>query len=224
LTGEGLVTSLTKGRRLSAELIQDAEEAIAVGQTLWQPRAVYDWFDVRGIEGETLHLAARDGTGREATLHIGPKADLLAAAERVLASVSTIGPALEQRVHELGAAREGMKSYMLDTVGVLAVGAVGTAIRHMAEESAAQLGWGLSPSLAPGSLVGWSVRGQRELCSLLPLDSISVQLNSQCVLMPQKSASGLIGLGPGYGSTHVGSVCKYCAISDTCWRRREDHS
>ncbi len=97
-------------------------------------------------------------------------------------------------------------------------------MRCLAEETAAGLGWGVSPSLSPGSLVGWSQRGQRDLCALLQLDDIGVRLNEYCVLEPHKSASGLIGLGPGYESARVGSVCKYCALQKTCWRRREDPS
>ena len=92
------------------------------------------------------------------------------------------------------------------------------------EETAADMGWGVSPSLSPGSLVGWSLRGQRELCGLLPLESIGVELNTHCVLEPHKSTSGIIGLGPGYETNKVGSACKYCALQNTCWRRRRDPS
>jgi hypothetical protein len=155
---------------------------------------------------------------------VGRKAHLLADAERVLISVCTIGPALEQHVHELNTAREGLRAYMLDSAGVVALGAVGEAVRCLAEETAAEQGWGVSPSLSPGSLVGWNLRGQRELCALLPMGSVGVRLNSHYVLEPHKSTSAVIGLGPGYDTTQVGSVCKYCALAKTCWRRREDPS
>ena len=117
-----------------------------------------------------------------------------------------------------------MAAYMLDSAGVVALGAVGEALRCLVEETAAELGWGVSPSLSPGSLVGWSLRDQRALCGLLPLEKIGVHLNRSCVLEPHKSASGLVGLGPDYGTTRVGSVCKYCALQKTCWRRREEPS
>jgi len=64
------------------------------------------------------------------------------------------------------------------------------------------------------------VQGQRELCALLPLSDIGVRLNQHCMLEPQKSASGVIGLGRGYESYKVGSVCRYCAWKGNCWRRR----
>lgn len=232
LTGEQIVAALGRGQ-VRPHLVQDANDAIALGRTLWQPRAVYDWFDVHSVDGERVTLvspAKPDGQGASgsaalrAVLHIGPKADLLCQAERVLVSVLTIGPYLGQRVDELQAERESLKAYMLDSTGVMALGAVAESIRCLAEETAANLGWGLSPALAPGSLVGWSLRGQKELCALLPLDSIGVHLNDHFVLQPQKTASSLIGMGPSYEKAHVGSVCKYCALADSCWRRREERS
>jgi hypothetical protein len=205
-------------------LLRDAEAAINLGKTLWQPRVVYDWFQVQGVEGENVVLL----TGNQATptkiLHVGRKASLLADAQRVLVSVCTIGPALEERVQALNSAREGLQAYMLDSAGVAALGAVGEAVRCLAEEAASEAGWGVSPSLSPGSLVGWPLQGQRELCALLPVDAIGVRLNSHYVLEPHKSVSAVVGLGPGYDAARVGSVCKYCALAKTCWRRREDPS
>lgn len=213
-------------RRVRPELVRDAEKAIALGRSLWQPMALYDWFNVETVTGEHVQLSGNSIHKFQppVALRIGPKADLLAGAERLLVSVGTIGPALEQRVHELQAGGDGLLSYLLDSAGVLALGAVSEAVRCLAEETAAELGWGVSPSLAPGSLVGWPLTGQRELCALLPLDQIGVRLNAYCVLEPHKSSSTLIGLGPGYDTAHVGSICKYCALQDTCWRRREDPS
>lgn len=219
LTAEEIIAG-PKNRRINPALLRDAEEAIAVGQTLWQPQAIYEWIDVRQVEGERVILSP--STGAEAVLHVGPKADLLAPAERVLISLITIGPALEQRVNELQSSGEHMKAYLLDSAGVVALGAAGGALRCLVEDTARELGWGVSPSLSPGSLVGWSLRGQRELCALLPLEEIGIRLSEQCVLEPHKSASGLVGLGPGYELAHVGSVCKFCALQKTCWRRRED--
>ena len=196
-------------------MIAVAEEAIALGQTLFAPVAIYDEFEVRGVTGERVELAA-DSAG----LTVGPKADLLDPAQRVLVVVYTIGPALEARVGELYGEGEPLLSYMLDCAGVMALGMVGERLRRLAEEEAAERGWGVGPSLSPGGLVGWPVQGQRELCALLPLADIGVKLNQYCVLEPHKSVSMVIGLGTGYRSHEVGSVCDYCALRDTCWRRR----
>jgi len=209
-----LAQYLGRRRSFSPSILRSVQQAIALGQELFAPAAVYDEFPVRGIEGETLILS--EGV----QLDIGPRIDLLYPAEHVLIAVDTIGPALEKRVEELQASREVLEAYMLDSVGVVALSAVGEALRKAAEQRAVELGWGVSAALAPGSLVGWRLQGQRDLCALLPLEAIGVRLSDSCVLKPHKSASMLIGLGPGYESSQVGSVCRFCSLADNCWRQR----
>jgi hypothetical protein len=207
------------GRRSEARnaaLMQAAREAVALGQSLVEPAAVYDEFAVHQVVGEEVLL---DGWGR---LRVGPKADLLAPASRVMVAVYTIGPALERRVTELSKSGEGLLAYLLDSAGVMALGAVGESLRQQVEQRAAESGWGVSPALSPGSLVGWPVQGQRDVCALLPLEAIGVRLNAQYVLKPHKSVSMVVGLGAGYPSSHVGSVCQYCSLADRCWRRRKE--
>ena len=218
LTVEELLAAQGRNERQPG-LVATAEEAIALGDTLFAPAVVYDEFEVRGLVGERVEL-----TMDSASLTVGPKAHLLDPAKRLLVAVYTIGPALEARVGELYRMGEPLLSYMLDCVGVMALGMVGERMRDLAEERAAGRGWGVSPALSPGGLVGWSVQGQRELCALLPLADIGVQLNKYCVLQPHKSVSMVIGLGPGYESHEVGSVCHYCVLRDTCWRRRESEA
>lgn len=221
LTADQVIASRGE-RRKSPRLLSGAAEAIALGETLWQPQIVYDWFDVKTVEDEYVRLATPNIPDRESTLHIGPKAYLLDSAQRVAISVATIGPALERRVHELQSTGQVLQAYLLDSAGVVALGAAGEAARCLVEEAAAELGWGVGAYLSPGSLVGWRLQGQRTLCALLPVDSIGVRLSKHHVLEPHKSASGLVGIGPGYETTTVGSVCKYCALKNTCWRRRKD--
>ncbi len=235
LDPEEILTAQFMGRRrsFSPPMLSSAQRAIDMSQQLVVPAAVYDEFLVLDIEGEEVVLAgAPSEPSSPATtppaaaeigrLRVGPKVDLLRSAERVLVSVDTIGPALGKRVDELHASGAVLDAYMLDCVGVMALGAVGEALRKSAEQRAAELGWGVGAALSPGSLVGWSTRGQRDLCALLPLEAIRVHLNDQCVLRPLKSGSMLIGLGPDYKSSRVGSICRYCSAAETCWRRRRD--
>ncbi len=206
-------------------MVAAAKEALAVSQELVTPAAVYDEFLVRDVTGEQVTLrTSRSGEAEIRKLAVGPKADLLAPANQVIVAVYTIGPALERQAYELDAAGEPLLAWMLDSVGVLALGAVGEAVRSKVEAQASELGWGVSPALSPGSLVGWPVQGQRQLCALLPLERIGVHLSKYCVLEPHKSVSMVIGLGPGYESNHVGSVCQYCSLANSCCRRRGDET
>jgi len=191
-----------------------AREAVSRLHALVAPALLYEVFPTEGVKGEELYLAG----GHVVT--VGPHADLLAPAREVVVAVYTIGSCLEEAVEELFEEGESLLAFMLDSAGVMALGKIGEVVFHLAEERAASLGWGVSPSLAPGSLEGWPVSGQKELCALLPLGRIGVRLNEYCVLIPHKSSSVLIGLGPGYKEHAVGSICRFCCLADVCWRRR----
>ena len=224
LTAEELL-SAQRSQSNQPGLVAAAEQAIRLGDSLVSPAVVYDEFEVGSSEGERVSVAPLYPSSLDPLhLTLGPKANLLAPARRLLVAVYTIGPALEARVGELARDRESLQSYLLDCVGVMALGAIGERVRGLAGDVATARAWGVSPALSPGSLVGWSLQGQRELCSLLPIADIGVRLNDYCVLEPHKSVSLVIGVGPGYESHEVGSVCLYCALKDSCWRRHRNEA
>jgi hypothetical protein len=189
-----------------------ARWAIAEAQRLAEPAAVWDLLPVLQMDGERARVG-------KAWLHLGPHADLLASASQALVSVGTIGPALEAEARRLVQEGNFLEGFMLDSAGVLALAAVGDSLSRLAETLAAQREWGVSLALAPGSLVGWPVHDQKALCSLLDLAAIGVILNSSQVLVPHKSASRLVGLGPDYTARQVESACRFCPQRETCWRR-----
>ncbi len=211
---------LNRGRE-NKTVILELEKALEKAAGLWAPQGLYETVEVLALEGETIRI--RSGwDNREAALRIGPKADLMAPASRAVVSVSTIGPALEREVARLNKADQMLEGYFLDSVGVIALGEVGRAVRTRVEAMAKEQGLGVGPSMAPGSLVGWPTSGQKDLLSFLDLKAVGVELNSSFVLQPAKSASGFIGMGRDYPSQRVGSVCRYCSLAPTCWRRKED--
>jgi len=241
LTPDEIVQAQQSRRRTPRDttaMVRAAAEAIEMAGPLYAPAIVYAEFEIQQVDDERVRLVDLAGFALRLSpkglgnlpgfalslslkgLTVGPHADLLAPATRLLAAVYTLGPALEAQVEQLNRSGDMLAAYWLDTAGVMALGRVGQAVRCLAEERATAQRWGVSAALSPGSLVGWPLQGQRELCALLPLAEIGVRLNSRCVLEPHKSVSLVIGLGPGYDTGHVGSVCHLCALRDSCWRRK----
>ncbi len=218
--GIPLAISLDELLRVSRDAVNQpairaaAEWAIARALELAEPAGVYRWVPVERLDGGVLILEGGHA------LHIGEKADLLQPSQEVLVFAETIGPWLEEEVQACFREGRALEGYLLDCAGVLALACAGNYFRRMAEEEAARRGWGVSLFTAPGSLAGWSLHGQRELCALLDLEAIGVTLSPSCVLQPGKSASGLIGIGPGFRDRKVASPCRFCQIAETCWRRR----
>ena len=106
----------------------------------------------------------------------------------------------------------------------MALAKVGKALRTLAEREAGQRKWGIGPTLSPGHLTGWHLSDQINLCPMLSLDEIDVHLNEQGVLIPLKSVSGVIGIGPQYKSKKVALVCRFCTYSTTCQWYQDDAS
>jgi hypothetical protein len=202
-------------------LHKEVAQAVEMAREWVRPASVFAWGCVSRPDADTLQL---EWQGRDlvSDLHLGPHADLMADAAMALVSVTTIGPELDAHARRLHQAGKTLPAYLLDCVGVIALGQAGQVLRRMAEERAAAQAWGVGPSLGPGSLAGWDLKEQPDLCAGLDLDAIGVRLNASGVLVPHKSASGLIGLGPDYRSPRVGSVCRFCMLSKSCWRAEHD--
>ncbi|GBC62260.1 hypothetical protein DENIS_3229 [Desulfonema ishimotonii] len=222
LTPREVMASLSQGKRDPSWMIEPAEKAVEMARDLWEPLIIYDWLRVDGVDGENVNVAS-DNPGHSVSLHMGPHAGLTEKAEMALVSINSIGEKLDEKVRELNQSGETLLGYLLDSVGVMALSKVGDAASALAEKEAEERGWGVGARLSPGSLVGWPVEGQHQLCGLLPMEKAGLELNSGGIIIPFKSASGFIGMGPEYKSAKVGSVCKFCMHKETCWRRKKNH-
>ena len=152
-------------------------------------------------------------------LTIGPHADLLAQAHECLVAVMTIGPEIPAEATRLMSGGDMLRGFMLQAAGDVVLGAAGAPLAEIAQQAVAERQWGLSLAVAPGSLVGWSLTQQSALCGLLETASIGVSVTSGGALHPAKSASLLVGLGPGYRSRELHRACGFCHLRPTCLYR-----
>ena len=186
--------------------------AIEEARQLIGPALVYEWLAVETLDDRHVQVGG-------VRFDVGRHADLMAPAREAFVSIFTIGPQLEERARELGAAGRALDGYVLGEAGVFAVGTVGRQAQRIAEGEAARLGWGVGAEMAPGQLAGWDIKEQKLLCGLLDISSIGLQVSDTGMLIPQKSASMMVGIGPGYSSRQVCSPCDYCSNQETCrWR------
>jgi hypothetical protein len=194
------------------ELREVAGWAVREAQALIAPALSYRWLPVVALGDKRVKVG-------EAGLNLGRHAGLLDEAVEAIVGVATIGPALEERAREISAQGRALDGFVLGEVGVFAVGLLARRLHGMAEEEAARRGWGVGAELAPGQLAGWDIAEQRLICGLLDLESIGVRVTPSGLLVPQKSVSIMVGIGPGYQSAEVRSPCEYCERGGTCrWR------
>jgi hypothetical protein len=186
-----------------------ASEALAAAVGLISPALVYDWFPI----GDRDHRKAEVGG---VSFALGRHADLLGPARLAFVAGVTIGALLEARSRDLQASGKALDSFMLDAAGVFAVGMLILRARSVVEQDAAGRGWGVGAELAPGQLSGWAIAEQILVGRLLDLESIGVRVTESGMLVPQKSASIMVGTGPDYESAEVRSPCGFCDLGETC--------
>jgi hypothetical protein len=186
-----------------------ARQAVERAAALVAPALVYDLFQVGVRSGRKAEVGG-------AVFDLGKHADLLAGAELAFAAVLTIGPRLEDEARELQASGKALDSFLLGEAGVFVIGKLIAGAHELVEKEAAGHGWGVGAELAPGQLAGWAIDEQKLLCGLLDVASIGVRVTESGMLVPQKSASMMVGMGPDYESTEVRSPCEFCDLGESC--------
>jgi len=202
------------------EVLAILRDAFIEAQRIFKPRWLYREFPVASTNGSGVRL--QDGS--ELVIQELPERWGTIAALGL--GVCTIGDALESRIETLFAAREFPLAYMLDSLGSVAVEALGEALhRQLCEDRLAQ-GLKVTPRESPG-YARWPIEDQQKIFALLPSDTVGVQLNPYCIMTPRKSISFAVGIGRDAIMGTSGSPCRSCDMRDCAYRRaprRQPHA
>jgi hypothetical protein len=188
---------------------EGARHALAGAASLIAPAMAYDWYPLGALDRHTAEVGG-------VIFRLGRHAELLGPACSAFVAVVTIGRELESSSRELQASGRALDAFLLDAAGVFVVGKLIAMAHSIVEKDAAERGWGVGAELAPGQLSGWDIAEQKLVGRLLDLEAIGVRVTESGMLVPQKSASIMVGIGPDYESSEVRSPCEYCDISDSC--------
>ena len=194
-------------------LIKSTEEAIQRGSPLLKPRVLYEQYKVKNFTHERLELVPRSSIPGKYNLSGPIIAQHLSRADTVVLMVCTIGSEIDDAVSKLFQT-EPLLALALDGFGSAAVEMLAIIACNIFEEQAKASGLHTSIPLNPG-MIGWSVEmGQSQIFSLLDGEEIQVSLTDSWMMLPNKSLSQIIGIGPDLSSE--GSSCEYCSIQDIC--------
>ncbi len=192
------------------EVLAIRDEALREARSVLRPRYAFRTFPVAAVSAEAVELA---GGARLAIAGAGRR---WGAIREVGLGVCTIGEELERRVETLLAQREFPVAFMLDSAGWVAVEALAAALGNWICSRLLADGIRATPRLSPGN-TGWDIWDQRVLFDLLPARTIGVRINEYCVMIPGKSLSFGMGLGPDVrvDQTHK---CRRCDLEGCAYR------
>lgn len=140
--------------------------------------------------------------------------DALREGDRFAVIVSTAGEEVDRLLHELRS-RDIAKAFVADTIASeIAEATQRTAIEEL--ERNAREGEQLSNPYSPG-YCGWALTEQKKLFALFDEAPCGVRLNDSCLMLPIKSISSVIAMGPRVVKAPYG--CAICTKTD-CYKKR----
>ena len=143
-------------------------------------------------------------------------ANVMENAHKIVIFTLTIGDPLEGITSQL--AEDGLmnQASVLDAIGSSAAEKVADSFQNRIKDMAISQGMDISRRFSPG-YCDWDVSQQKVLFEALDGDQAGIRLTDSFLMIPRKSISGIIGIGP-FGEMNY-NPCKTCEKS-TCVGRR----
>jgi len=176
---------------------------------LLKPAVAYDIHTITGADSQQLSLEG------STVLHGSALTRILSAARELAVLVCTVGSRLEDIVTDYFSDNEPLRGLLLDGLGSAAVDAVVQEGCELIMREASYRGYQASSPLSPGG-PGFPLSEQWALFKLVPAAEIGVSLTSAGLMIPRKSVSMVIGIGPQMTTWSKAETCARCNLSETC--------
>ncbi len=176
---------------------------------LLEPVFAYEIYPIARMATDQVSLEGNKAVQGSLLPSIFPEAKELAV------MVCTIGPGLEKQVTEYSKSGETFRGMLLDGIGSAAVDMLTQeACRFMADKASSR-GYQTSSPINPG-MPGLPITEQWNLLELANASEIGVSLTSSGIMVPRKSTSMVIGMGPQMKRWTQAEVCARCNLRETC--------
>ncbi len=164
------------------------------------------------LDDDTLHIGGK-------VLHVGRIiARQLRGSEQYVLFTASAGMEFEKLQHTLESEGDMVKCYLADCMGSIIAEKAADRMEVALQQAIAPQGWKHTNRFSPG-YCGWHVREQPDLFSLFPTPHpCGIHLTDSCLMIPIKSVSGVIGIGP-----NVRKLEYSCGLCDykNCYKRRK---
>ena len=129
--------------------------------------------------------------------------------------VCTSGEAFEAFQQQLKADGDMVRVFIADALGSVIAEKCADRMEEHLQQSIDKLGWHHTNRFSPG-YCGWHVSQQQRLFPLFEGHTCGVRLTESSLMVPIKSVSGIIGLGPAV--RHLDYTCGLCNFQQ-CYKR-----
>jgi hypothetical protein len=193
------------------ELITELLAEVAKERFL-EPAVAYEYYPITAMDADRISL--KGGKTIEAPLLPATFPE----AKELIVLVGTIGPGLEKRVTEYSKGGKALRGMVLDGIGTAAVDRLIPGAMALIAAEVASRGYEIGSPINPG-MPGFPMTEQWSLLKLVPSKEIGISLSSSGVLIPRKSTSMVIGIGPKMTRWTQAEVCGRCSLRESCLYR-----
>ena len=130
----------------------------------------------------------------------------------------TLGGGLEEAASCWMKSGEPLYGYLLDRIGSIAAESLAEAVEYSLRIEREKAGRSVSMRFSPG-YSDWPVEEQHTLDKILGFSGIGVRLTEGCMMVPKKSVSGLVAVGPKDKFSGSRSQCETCGMKDCGYKR-----
>jgi hypothetical protein len=182
-------------------------------QDFLAPSDTLNYIDIKSVSGNKITL--------EGNVSIKSKvlAILMKKCRKVAVFALTIGPYLEEMVAYLAEKNMILQATVLDAIGSAAAEKLAGLVQEKIRDKAAEEGLVISRRFSPG-YCDWPVKQQEKIFRLLDGDTVGIRLSESSLMIPQKSVSGVIGIGLSGKGIEEYNPCITCLEKDCPGRRR----
>jgi hypothetical protein len=178
---------------------------------LIEPSYSYVIRSVKSVRGSRVFIEG------SVTFRSNVIAQLLEQCQKVAVLVVTIGSRLGDVVRQLAGDGLMVQASVLDTIGSDAAETLANVVQDIIAREAEAEGLGISLRFSPG-YCDWRVSQQKMVFRAMGDDTAGVRLTNGCLMIPQKSISGIIGIGP-CDKVESYNPCLTCEKRDCIGRR-----
>jgi len=206
LRRQGLKGGAKVGQEIKI-LIRELLTSVKMARTL-EPAVAYEYYTVSSMNGSHILLAD------DKAIHAPLIPAIFPEAKELVVILCTIGPRLEKQVTAYSKSDEALQGMLLDGIGSAAVDILAVEILRRLGSEVSGRGYEISSPVNPG-MPGFPLTEQWNLLGLVNADEIGLSLIASGVLVPRKSASMVMGIGPKMTRWTQAEVCARCSLKET---------
>ena len=201
----------TAGTKPPARTMDIVDELLRKFRHLVEPAYACVTRDIEQVSGRSVYIAP------DTVFQGRVISRLLKQSQKVAIFALTIGSRLEATTSRLSDEKLMVESAIVDAVGSAAAEGLADAVQGVVGEQAAAEGLAISRRFSPG-YCDWPIIQQKQLFAALGEDTAGIRLSVGGLMIPQKSVSGIIGIGP--EAVAEFNPCRTCKKKDCVGRRQ----